>query len=130
MVDDGRMPRREAPAPMSRPRQARAAPGWALLPIAALFLPSLVMASSGLSIDPSAQGVAVAPRALAELPDESLQVLHAAGLLTRARDGSTCCSGAAPWATDSSVEPVVQDAGLLDTRCYPRPARTACAAPK
>lgn len=50
----------------------RVAPGWALLPIAALVLPSLAVASSGVSIEPRTESVTVAPRTLSELPADGL----------------------------------------------------------
>jgi phage shock protein C len=50
----------------------RFAPGWALLPIGALVLPSLALAAINVSIDPRTESVRLAPRTLAELPDEGL----------------------------------------------------------
>jgi len=51
---------------------ARLGPGWALLPIGALVLPSVAMAVGGLHVEPSSTSVVLTPRTLAELPRDRL----------------------------------------------------------
>ncbi len=46
----------------------RVGAGWTLLPIAALVLPGLAMSVGGVRIDPESRDVAVAPRAVADIP--------------------------------------------------------------
>jgi phage shock protein PspC (stress-responsive transcriptional regulator) len=46
----------------------RVAPGWALLPIGALVLPSVALAVGGLHVDPRSEPVSLAPRTAADLP--------------------------------------------------------------
>src|SRR6478735_215819 len=58
---------------------ARLGPAWALLPIAALTLPSVALAVGGVHLDPSASPVRVAPRSYQQLDGEYKSGL---GLLT------------------------------------------------
>lgn len=51
----------------------RFGPGWALLPVGALVLPSLALAAGDVSIEPRTASVTVAPRTLAELPQTGLR---------------------------------------------------------
>jgi phage shock protein PspC (stress-responsive transcriptional regulator) len=51
----------------------RTGPGWALLPIGALALPSLALAAADISIDPRTEPISLAPRTLAELPPGGLR---------------------------------------------------------
>lgn len=48
----------------------RVGPGWALLPIAALALPSVAIAAGGVRLEPQNGPVSIAPRTLAEAPRE------------------------------------------------------------
>ena len=49
----------------------RVGPGWALLPVAALVLPSAALAAGGVRIEPQSGPITVAPRALAHAPTEA-----------------------------------------------------------
>ena len=70
----------------------RVGPGWALLPVAALVLPSAALAAGGVRIEPQSGPITVAPRALNNLP----AAVHRSGL---GRCSSTCGGPRSPTAT-------------------------------
>ena len=49
----------------------RVGPGWALLPVAALVLPSAALAAGGVRIEPQSGPITVSPRALTNAPSDS-----------------------------------------------------------
>ena len=70
----------------------RVGPAWALLPVAALVLPSAALAAGGVRIEPQSGPITVAPRALNNLPPR--YTAAASG-----RCSSTCGGPRSPTAT-------------------------------